>query len=174
MTEYGLLVDLSLCFGCHTCEVACKQENCLPVGLRWISVKRIGPSKAGEELRMHFVPVMCMHCVKPPCLEACPTDAISKRSDGIVLINQDLCIGCKSCIQACPFGAIQYDDGRKVVTKCTMCVQRIKKGLAPSCVKHCPSSALLFGDINELTEQIREKHAKNLTRYGITAYIVTR
>ena len=103
----SLLLDVDLCVGCFACEVACKQEHNLPVGRRWIRVVKEDPKKVGGKLFMHFVPVHCRHCGKPPCIDVCPVGAISKRSDGIVLSNEKLCIGCKISMEACPFGARQ-------------------------------------------------------------------
>ena len=148
MAKYSLFIDTEKCIGCHSCEVACKQVNNLHSGPRPIHVITVGPIKTNGKLMMHFVPTRCMHCGKPPCLEACPVEAITKRSDGIVLIDEELCTGCKACIEACSFGAMKYNEEKDVAVKCTLCVDRIKKDQEPMCVKHCPSKAIQFGDIN--------------------------
>lgn len=160
MSKYALIVDPELCFGCYTCEVACKQEHNLPVGSRWIQVMTVGPQMKGDRLVMKFVPVTCRHCGKPPCLEACPVDAITKREDGIVLINAELCNGCKACLQACPFGAIQFSNSRNIAEKCDLCAHLVGKGLLPSCVKHCPAQAIYFGETNQIVEKLRQRHAE--------------
>lgn len=152
MTEFSLLIHRDLCFGCQACEIACKQENNLGVGPRWIRVVEIGPKEIGGCLKLSYFPMRCFHCTKPACREACPTGAITKRGDGVVLINSELCSGCKACIQACPFGAPQLNPETHLVGKCTLCVQRIARGLKPACVAACPTGAIHFGDINQLTE----------------------
>jgi Fe-S-cluster-containing dehydrogenase component len=122
----------------------------------------VGPVELNGKLRMSFVPMRCMHCGKAPCIEACPEDAITRRIDGIVLIDEARCTGCKICIEACPLGAIEFDDNKNTVMKCTMCVKRIDKGLKPMCVIHCPAEALYFGEINELTEPLRKRRAAKM------------
>jgi DMSO reductase iron-sulfur subunit len=156
MVELSLLIHTDLCFGCQACEVACKQENHLGVGPRWIRVIETGPKEIGGELKMSYIPIRCFHCAKPVCEQTCPTGAIHKRIDGIVVLNADLCIGCKACIEACPFGAPQLNPETKVVGKCTLCVHRIDKGLEPACVAACPTRAIYFGDINQLVELKRK------------------
>ena len=163
MTHYRLFIEYDLCFGCYACEVACKQENDLPVGPRWIRVKTVGPRWINGELVMDFVPMTCMHCSNAPCMDACPQDAITRREDGVVLISPDLCIGCLACLQVCPFGAPQFNPDRDIVEKCNLCVNRIEKGDLPACVQACPAGAILFGDVNKITEKIRQRRASFLT-----------
>jgi Fe-S-cluster-containing dehydrogenase component len=163
MARYGILIDYRLCFACYACEVACKQENNLPVGPRWIRVITVGPRKVNGKLVMDFVPMTCMHCGKPSCIDACPVKAITKREDGIVLIDAGLCNGCGACIEACPFTAPQFNPKTNRVEKCTLCVHRVEKGLKPSCVQHCPAGAIYFGDVNQITEEARKKRAVFLT-----------
>jgi len=160
MERYSLLIDPSLCIGCQACEVACKQANNLPVGPKFMRVITVGPLKRGEKLEMSFVPMACMHCADAPCISACPEGAITRRADGIVLINESSCIGCKYCMEFCPFGALQFNDTKGVVEKCTLCVERLDKGLKPMCELHCPTRAISSGDINELSELKRQQRAK--------------
>jgi len=164
MEKKSLLVDIDLCYGCVACEVACKQEHDLDAGPHFIKVHEVGPKKIGGKLVMDFVPMACKHCGRPACVEACPEDAIDQRSDGLVLINEEKCTGCQACMEACPFGAPQYITGKNIVQKCDLCVERIDKGQLPACVHHCPTGALIFGDPNRLSEQIRKKRAENVTR----------
>lgn len=159
MTQYNLLIDTELCVGCQACEVACKQENSLPVGPRWMRVIQVGPEEVNGKLVMSFHPARCMHCGKPRCIDACPEKAITKRMDGIVLIDDRLCTGCMLCIEACPFGAPQFNPETNTVGKCLLCVHRVDKGLKPACVLACPTGAIYFGDINEAVEHKRKDRA---------------
>ena len=162
MTKNKLFIDYELCFGCYACEVACKQENGLPPGPKWISVKTVGPRKIDGKLVMDFVPLTCMHCGKAPCIDACPEGAINKRDDGIVLISPELCIGCLACLQVCPFSALQFNEERDLVEKCDLCVHRIEHDLKPACVQACPAGAIYFDDANEITEKLRQRRASRL------------
>jgi Fe-S-cluster-containing dehydrogenase component len=151
MHRKAILVDIDSCYGCFACEVACKQEHNLPIDIHYIRVHKIGPKKVDGRLRMDFHPMQCRHCARPPCIEACPENAITQRTDGIVLISEELCIGCLKCIEACPFGAIECHPETGLAGKCDLCVDRIDQGELPSCVYHCPTEALQFGDPNEIT-----------------------
>lgn len=157
--SYKLLVDIDLCTGCFSCEVACKQEHSLPRGPKLIKVIQVGPNKVGNRLVMDFIPMHCMHCEKPPCIEACPVDAIGKRKDGIVLYDEDLCIGCGRCIESCPFGAPQMNPEKKIAQTCDLCHKRVDQHKLPACVENCPNNALLFGDPNDASDKFRQKSA---------------
>lgn len=158
MPQKGWTIDLGKCVGCESCTVACKSElNTFPeqspltfksnayeapkhVSYRWV-VFRNGGTYPNPNLL--FVTSSCNHCKNPACIASCPVDAITKRDgDGVVLIDQDKCIGCKYCIWACPYGAPQYNENTKKVEKCTFCVHRLDQGLAPACVTACPGRAL--------------------------------
>jgi len=158
----ALLADTDLCIGCFACEVACKQEHNLPVGVRWMEIVQEGPTEVNGRLVMAFIPTHCMHCGKPPCKEACPTNAIYQRSDGVVLIDQEKCIGCGACIEACPFGAPQYMEEKNIVQKCDLCVERTDQELLPACVQHCPTGALIFGTPNLLADKIRNRQTEKM------------
>jgi len=152
--EYTLAVDTSACNGCSTCEIACKQEHNLPVGPRWIIVHPDNIREIEGKPQMRYTVTHCMHCSKPPCKDACPVGAIDKKKDGIVLFNEELCIGCKDCINACPLGVVQFDSEKGVAQKCDLCVDRLDRGLSPACVAACPSHCIHFGDIKEIIERI--------------------
>ncbi|MEM3703318.1 MAG: 4Fe-4S dicluster domain-containing protein [Candidatus Bathyarchaeia archaeon] len=111
---------------------------------------------------LSFACIRCMHCSKPPCLDACPTKAIYKEADGIVLVNRDLCIGCKMCVEVCPFRVIQFNLQDNIVEKCTLCVHRVREGLKPSCVLACPTKALMFGEANEILNLKQEQSLRKL------------
>ena len=151
-----LLVDLKYCNGCHTCEVACKQEHSLPVGVKWIDVLKLGPKRAGDKLRTDYVHWMCMNCPTAPCIDVCPQEAITRRPDGIVLVNPELCLGevCSKCVEACRIGVMQINPEKNAAEKCNMCVDRVDAGLQPACVAACPSKCMYYGEMNGLMQNI--------------------
>ena len=155
--EFALIVNTADCVGCSACEVACKQEHNLPVGPRWIRVYTNAPRIMEGKWQLRYTVTHCMHCSQPPCKDACPVNAITKRQDGVVLVNEELCIGCKDCIDACPLGVMQFEEEKKVAQKCNLCVERIDAGLAPSCVNACPSHCIYFGDVGQITERIDKR-----------------
>jgi anaerobic dimethyl sulfoxide reductase subunit B (iron-sulfur subunit) len=156
--QLGFYVNLADCTGCKACEIACKDRKELPLGVRWRRVYEYGGGEwiqDGDQLVPHdvfhyFVSTACMHCEKPICMEVCPASAISKRDDGIVVINPDQCIGCRYCSWACPYGAPQFNEEAGVMTKCDFCVELQAVGEKPACVAACPFRALEYGDIKEL------------------------
>jgi len=149
MTRYAMVADLGRCVGCQTCTAACRHANATPPGVQWRQVIDMEIGSYPEVSRV-FVPVGCMHCADPPCMEVCPTNATGQRDDGIVTVDYDLCIGCAYCAVACPYQARhkvdraefaygeateserkRHDPARiGVSTKCTFCVDRIDDGLA--------------------------------------------
>jgi Fe-S-cluster-containing dehydrogenase component len=137
MGKISFVIKKKDCMGCHACEVACKQEHGLGVGPRLISV---------IEQSCDFIPVYCHHCAKPPCRDACPVEAISRNDQGIVLIDEDLCIGCRECIEACPFDAMQFEEKREVAVKCDLCIQRLQDGKKPACMSICPTGCIRIGE----------------------------
>ena len=160
--QLAFYVNIAECVGCKACQVACKDKNDLPEGIRW---RRVFEYEGGEwvnqdgtlipsNLFSYFVSSACMHCENPICLEVCPAEAISKRDDGIVLIDEQKCVGCRYCSWACPYGAPQFNEKRGIMTKCTFCSDLIDQGGSPACVEACPYRALEFGDLEEL----RAKH----------------
>jgi len=142
MNPTVLKIDHDLCWRCRACEVACKQEMNAPEGVSLIRVVEDGPGEVDG--RPHFVYRVntCRHCEDPPCAEACPEEAISKREDGIVILNADRCIGCQLCVEACPYEAIAFDPVRGIAQKCNLCHHRVDHGLLPACadnvcLAHC-------------------------------------
>ena len=180
--KLGLVIDLDTCVGCHACAVACKEWNgasaisgplsdyepygAAPSGV-WFN--RVRHYEVGEypESKTLNVPLACMHCEDAACVTVCPTGASYKRSDGIVLVDQDKCMGCNYCAWACPYGARELDDSTGTMKKCTLCVDRIydqelaPEDRQPACVLACPTHARVFGDLDdpasEAAQLVRER-----------------
>jgi NADH-dependent fumarate reductase subunit E len=163
MEKYVMLMDIDRCIGCMSCEVACKQEKSLfQEGPRPIKVLRFEHYE--EEQISYFMPMNCFHCDVAPCVYACPTSAMTKRDDGLVFVRDNLCIGCKACVIACPFGAISFNPETEKVVKCDFCINRLEKGLLPSCVTKCTTNCLYFVKIDY---PIPQKHiSKNFDVYN--------
>jgi len=153
-----LVINLDQCIRCYACEIACKQENEVSVGPRWCRVITIGPRRIHKKLVMDFVPTMCFQCDDPVCANFCPTNAIRKGENGIVLIKEDACTGCMSCVIGCPYGAIHFDQKKGKVGKCNLCINRIDGGLDPSCVQHCIGESLQIIAEDELDHIIGNRH----------------
>ena len=166
--RYGLVIDLEKCIGCETCWTACKAENGWGIG-SGIRVDTVGgahpdtPSGKYPNLSMYYLPVPCMHCGEPACVDACSFEAIYRREDGIVLVDEENCSGCEACIDACPYGALTYDPERNVVRKCTLCHHRIDQGLEPFCVQCCTPKAIIFGDLNDPESKVSKLIAQKDT-----------
>ena len=145
MSKFSLMFYKKNCMGCHACEVACKQEHQLGVGPRLVRIIEKSPD---------FYPVYCHHCADAPCKESCPVDAISRNEKGLVLIDQEACIGCKECLEACPFGAMQYDDNQEIAVKCDLCFERLKNDQAPACYSVCPTDCISWGETKSLSDRL--------------------
>ncbi|HEY7833281.1 MAG TPA: 4Fe-4S dicluster domain-containing protein [Ktedonobacterales bacterium] len=151
--KYGFVIDQRKCIGCHACTVACKAEHNVPIGVYRTWVKYI---EKGEypNTRRHFLVNRCNHCDDAPCVAICPTKALFKRADGIVDFDRERCIGCKSCMQACPYDALYIDPDTHTAAKCNYCAHRVDLGLQPACVVVCPEQAIIAGDLHDPTSQI--------------------
>jgi DMSO reductase iron-sulfur subunit len=166
MSHYYLLQDTKKCIDCHACEVQCKVNKSLPLGPRLCQVIAVGPKMVAELPKASYIFMPCYHCENPWCVPACPTGAMQRRSeDGIVFVDQDLCVGCKSCISACPWGAPQWNDETGKVVKCDYCMDRIDRGLKPACVTVCTTHCLHFGRTDEMTQIRRERHARQVATF---------
>ncbi len=153
MARYGLVVDLTKCVGCLSCTVACQAQWELDPEERWLRVE-IEEEGTYPSVTQRFVPINCMHCDNPPCVRVCPTAAMYKRKDGIVLMYEDRCIGCKYCVIACPYQARIWNEERGTPGKCRLCNVRIEKGVLPACVLGCPSGARYFGDFDDPNSEV--------------------
>ncbi len=175
---YGMGIEIDKCIGCSRCVEACKAENDVlpePFFFRtWIEryvIKKDGDvvvesinvkGKASKEraqedsdvLRTFFVPKLCNHCAHPPCVQVCPVGATFATEDGVVLIDSERCIGCRYCIQACPYGARYLDPRTKTADKCSFCYHRVRQGLLPACVEVCPTQARIFGDLKSKASRL--------------------
>ena len=174
--RYGMILDLNRCYGCQACTIICKQKNGTPPEVFWAKVET---KEVGEYPNAHreFKPLMCMHCADAPCIEKCPTGASYKREDGVVLIDETLCIGCNYCIAACPYGARYFDYNEKrsyfpgmpensyealqesnkprvhIVSKCNLCTDRLAEGDIPACAQVCPTKARIFDTVDSIEFQ---------------------
>ena len=178
----GLVIDLDTCVGCHACVTACKGWNDQGYGVPLSDQNPYGSDPSGVFLnRVHSYqvapadappvivnfPRSCLHCADAPCVTVCPTGASYKRSeDGIVLVNEDACIGCGLCAWACPYGARELDQAAGVMKKCTLCVDRIynenlpEEDREPACVRTCPTGARHFGDLADPDSKVSKLVAK--------------
>ncbi len=165
MKKLALLIDHEACWGCKTCEIACKQEMNVIDGVKLISVSDDGFRKTGGKLDFVFQVNVCRHCDEPPCREACPEEAISKREDGIVVMDYAKCSGCGSCIPACPYDAIAFDTTNSLAQKCNLCHHRVDKGLIPACADNvCLAHCIYFGDPDEVSEIVSRKRRSRVSR----------
>lgn len=149
MSQIGFYYNQSACIGCRACQVACKDRNDISdeVALRWVTSYESGefPNVGAY----HFA-AACNHCESPACVANCPTGAMFKAEDGSVLHDDDVCIGCKTCVGSCPYGAPQYSEGKDLIMKCDSCKALRDAGMNPVCVDTCPMRALEFGELSEL------------------------
>jgi formate dehydrogenase iron-sulfur subunit len=190
MTEiqhHGFLFDATRCIDCRACMVACSVENNIPMNKTRIWVAGIGLKGEFPNLDRASMVYHCFHCNAPDCLSACPVGAYTKRPDGPVLYDHNKCIGCRYCMNACPFGVPHFDwdkgliDGA-FIDKCTLCPQRIDIGLEPACVATCPTDALVYGEWTDLVKEAHGRiqahpgryidHVYGETENGGTSYLV--
>ena len=144
MSQVGWIFDENRCIGCRSCYTACKSENRTPLRTDWRKVVE-RQKGAYPHPKREFISLACNHCDEPACLKSCPVSAITKRSaDGVVLIDQAKCNGCRYCTFACPYGAPKINTDTNLVGKCTMCVHRLDAGLRPACAIACVTGALQF------------------------------
>jgi formate dehydrogenase iron-sulfur subunit len=190
----GFFTDTSVCIGCKACEVACKEWNQLPAaeggrpplsgdsydntrrldGIHWRHVRFVEQFSADRSQgRWLLMSDVCKHCVQAGCLEVCPTGAIIRTEFDTVVIQSDVCNGCRDCIAACPFGVIDLNPASGIAQKCTLCYDRLRADLEPACSKACPTDSIQFGSIRELRAraearvgQLRERGERGAYLYG--------
>ena len=195
--QYGMVIDLDKCVGCHACAIACKAEWEVPTqyGRNWLG--RLGPSNTKYGLASTYYPGLCNHCDQPPCVDACPADPVTmefkdKKTgktvtmevaatwkdpfNGTVQIDKKRCMGCGACADACPYGAryinpdLADDDSDGKADKCTYCMPRVEAGLAPACVQTCLANARIFGDLDDPGSEVAQlvkKGAVGLTSKNV-------
>lgn len=146
--RFGMVIDPRRCLHCGACVVACKAENHVPAGK---NRNRLEEREFGAypSVRVAMAPAQCMQCDDAPCVRVCPTGASFRDANGVVLINADDCIGCRYCIEACPYEARYFDEESGTVDKCTFCEHRVARGLEPACVATCPTRTRVFGDLDD-------------------------
>jgi len=151
--RYGFIIDNRKCIGCHACTVACKTENHVPLTVNRTWVKYVEKGTFPNTRRV-FQVTRCNHCENPPCVTICPVTAMYQRKDGIVDFSSERCIGCKACMQACPYDSIYIDPDEGTAAKCHFCAHRTEVGLEPSCVVVCPEHAIIAGDLDAFDGEI--------------------
>ncbi|AGK55577.1 4Fe-4S dicluster domain-containing protein [Bacillus sp. 1NLA3E] len=146
--QMAFYVDTTKCINCKTCEIACKDINNAALGQR---IRKVRSFEVGEypKIFVYNISMSCNHCEDPQCVKACPAGAYTKREDGIVVHNPDLCIGCRYCTWACPYGAPQFNEEVGKVRKCNMCIDNVKEGELPACVSACPTRAIEIGKLSD-------------------------
>ncbi|MBU0595575.1 4Fe-4S dicluster domain-containing protein [Candidatus Bipolaricaulota bacterium] len=182
-----MVIDLKRCYGCYACMMACKTANHTPPNVFWSRVLKAESGTFPNTVRQ-AMPVLCFHCEDPGCVKVCPTKATYVNEDGVVVIDKDVCVGCKYCMMGCPYGARytvpewksyfpeglplsalekfqkkawEEKSGCGVATKCDFCTDRRKEGKEPACVAACPANARIFGDLDDPTSEISDLIKKN-------------
>jgi Fe-S-cluster-containing dehydrogenase component len=176
---WGMAIDIDKCIGCGRCVEACRSENDVPEGFfrTWVERYHVpggdiekpqvdapeGGAKgfpdrypAGVKSKDFFVPKMCNHCAHSPCVQVCPVGATFESPDGVVLVDQSYCIGCRYCVQACPYGCRYIDPRTNTVDKCDLCYHRITRGLTTACCEVCPTGARRLADLKDPGDPVHE------------------
>jgi len=163
MVNYGFVIDNRTCIGCHACTIACKSEHDIPIGVNRTHVKYIEKGEYPNSTR-EFSVHRCNHCEDAPCTTICPTSALYTREDGIVDFDDARCIGCKSCMQACPYDALYINPNTGTAAKCNYCAHRIEHSYQPACVIVCPTESIISGDLDDPESEIAIRIQENDVR----------
>ncbi|MCK5341492.1 MAG: 4Fe-4S dicluster domain-containing protein [Desulfobulbaceae bacterium] len=187
MKQYAMIIDLDRCVGCHTCAVSCRAEWDVPIEYARCRVERLGPHETPFGISHTFYPAHCMHCDRPACVDACPVDpeevllrdpisgqvkSITMSAtwkdpfSGTVQIDSRRCIGCGTCVSACPYGArfLNTKLPEPKAQKCTFCIEKIVEGEEPACVQSCITGARIFGDLNDSASEAAQYVRKGVAR----------
>ncbi|MGY4677006.1 tetrathionate reductase subunit TtrB [Pasteurella sp. P03HT] len=159
--RYAMLVDLRRCIGCQSCTISCGIENATPIGEFRTTVRQYEVTDSNHVVNNVLLPRLCNHCDNPPCVPVCPVQATYQRKDGIVVINNERCIGCAYCVQACPYDARFINEETKTADKCTFCSHRLEVGLLPACVESCVGGARIIGDLKDPNSTISKMVAEH-------------
>lgn len=169
MTHYAIATDINRCVGCLGCTVACNTVNNVPIGNFWNRVVRMGPTPKLEgsgqfpDVEMYFLTMQCQHCNNPSCVDVCPTGSSYVAEDGTVQIDEELCIGCQSCLAACPYGVRSLNEELQVVQKCNLCAEKTAQDELPQCVTQCSGRARYYGDLDAGIESFEGPAPINVT-----------
>jgi formate dehydrogenase iron-sulfur subunit len=166
----AILLDATRCIDCRACMVACSVENDVPMDDTRLWVSGAGVFGDFPELQRATIPYHCMHCLEPACASACPVGAWTKREDGPVVYDSSRCIGCRYCMNACPFGVPHFDWNAGVldqplISKCSLCAHRLDEGEPPACVQTCPTEALRFGSRDEMLAEAKRRIVDHPGKY---------
>lgn len=162
--QLAFAFDVARCSGCMACVVACLDEKDLPAAPHAFRHVSRFENSGTVPPELSFLSLSCLHCGDAPCVMVCPAGSLKKRErDGIVTVNRDLCVGCHSCVLACPFGAPKFPEA-STMAKCDFCLERIEAEREPACVRVCPTRALRFGPLEKLTEQTIKKASLNILK----------
>ncbi len=167
--KYAMVIDLTKCVGCNACTAACKIDNSTGFGVKYGQVLEVEAGRFPDVTKF-YLPILCMHCENPECLKVCPTGATFRTKEGVVLIDRDRCMGCRYCVVACPYMARYFyndlkrplgvprmdleDERLGTVEKCDFCIDRVREGDLPACVKACPYEARTFGDADDPNSRV--------------------
>jgi Fe-S-cluster-containing dehydrogenase component/formate-dependent nitrite reductase membrane component NrfD len=155
VTQYGFVLDQRACIGCHACTVACKVEHGVELGVfrTWVKYVETGTFPDADR---HFSVLRCNQCTDAPCVEICPVTALYKREDGIVDFDATRCIGCKACLNGCPYDALYIDPNSHTAGKCNFCAHRVDQGMQPACEVVCPTNPIISGDLHDPASPVRK------------------